>query len=247
MSTVSSDALFHFTSQPDFLIGILQNEFQPRYCLESVEFTAKSYHIAFPMVCFCDIPLSQIKNHIDIYGYYGIGMKKSWAEKMKLNPILYLRQKSKLAEKISLLFDNAQSKDFDNSNLLKQSKREILELLRYIKPYSGDFNRNGITIQDVRFYNEREWRYIPDLPDNQRYLTEIQYGDKLTQADANSALQTYKLSFEPDDIKYIFVNNEAEIPTMVSALKRIKSKYPSHTIEILTSRILTCEQIINDF
>ena len=247
MSTISSDALFHFTSQPDYLIGILQNEFQPRYCLESIEFTEISYDVAFPMVCFCDIPLAQIKNHIETYGYYGIGMKKSWAEKMKLNPILYLRQKSKLTEKISLLFDSAQSKDFDQTDLLKKSKREILELLRYVKPYIGDFTRDGKKISDVRFYNEREWRYIPDLPDEHRYMTAIQYNDKLTLANANSLLQSFNLSFEPDDIKYIFVNKDSEIPAMVSALKRIKSKYPPNTVEILTSRILTCEQILNDF
>lgn len=247
MSSISSDALFHFTSQPDFLIGILENEFQPRYCLETIKFTKKTYNVAFPMVCFCDIPLAQIKNHIDTYGYYGIGMKKSWAEKMKLNPILYLRQKSKLTEKISLLFNNAQANDFDKTDLLKASKREILELLRYVKPYIGDFKRDMKTISDVRFYNEREWRYIPDLPDEHRYMTEEQYNDMLGRANANSVLQSFNLSFEPDDIKYIFVKKDSEISTMVSALKRIKSKYSSNTVEILTSKILTCEQIINDF
>jgi hypothetical protein len=247
MSTVSSDALFHFTNNPNFLIGILTNEFLPVYCLEKIEFSKNSYNVAFPMVCFCDIPLSQIKNHIETYGYYGIGMKKSWAEKMKLNPILYLRKKSKLTERISRLFENVQNKDFNNSPMLLQTKKDILELLRYTKPYNGDFKRIDKVIPNVRYYNEREWRFIPDLPDNKRYLTEDQYNNKLLLADANSALQKHKLSFEPDDIKYIFVNNDSEIPTMVSALKRIQSKYPPHVLKILTSRIITCEQILNDF
>ncbi|HUX61888.1 MAG TPA: abortive infection system antitoxin AbiGi family protein [Ignavibacteriaceae bacterium] len=247
MGTVSSDALFHFTSQPDFLIGILQNEFQPRYCLESIDFKTKNIKVAFPMVCFCDIPLSQIKNHLDTYGYYGIGMKKSWAEKKKLNPILYLRQKSRLTEKINMLFVNTQHNDFDNSALLKKSKEEIRDLLRYVKPYSGDFQRTEKIIKDVIFYNEREWRYIPQLPNDKRYLKEDEFNDNLTRANANSAIQSFQLSFEPDDIKYVFVKKESEIPVMVAALKRIKSKYLPNTVEILTSRIMTCEQIINDF
>ena len=80
--TISSNCLFHFTNSAENLLNILENEFNPRYCLENLKFLDFSpkmtdyFEIAIPMVCFCDIPLSKIKTHISIYGNYGIGMKK---------------------------------------------------------------------------------------------------------------------------------------------------------------------------
>lgn len=91
----SSSSLFHFTDTAEKLFSILRYEFKPTYCLERIVFSEDIVEeVAFPMVCFCDIPLSQVKNHIETYGYYGIGMSKEWAERNKLNPILYLKQNS---------------------------------------------------------------------------------------------------------------------------------------------------------
>lgn len=45
--------------------------------------------IAYPMVCFCDIPLSQIKNHTNSYGKYAIGLKKEWAQKWHISDTIH--------------------------------------------------------------------------------------------------------------------------------------------------------------
>ena len=64
----------------------------------------------------------------------------------------------------------------------------------------------------------------------------------------NEKLAKYNLKFHPNDIKYIFVNNEEEIHQMVKTLRSIKSKsYDEKTIDILTSKILTTNQIKEDF
>ena len=53
-----SESLFHFTKSLDFLKGILQNGYQPRYGLEDTSLLGRHDYIGYPMVCFCDIPMS---------------------------------------------------------------------------------------------------------------------------------------------------------------------------------------------
>ena len=66
--------------------------------------------------------------------------------------------------------------------------------------------------------------------------------------DRNKSAEKYRLSFDPDDIRYVIVENEDEILDMIEHLNGVKEKrYHRDTIKILSSRILTKEQIFNDF
>ncbi len=80
MSNISSNSLFHFTPKIEFLINILTNGFYPRYCHEELLLnecqTLRGHNLLIPMICFCDIPLGKISNHINIYGKYCIGSPK---------------------------------------------------------------------------------------------------------------------------------------------------------------------------
>lgn len=243
MSKISSETLFHFTTKPDYLFKILENCFTPRYYPEVIDIKGMTKsEIAIPMVCFCDIPLSQIKNHIDTYGEYGIGMSKNWAKKNNLNPVIYL-------EKDSILTSSIVSEikaTIKNGNI---DKSKILNVIRYIKSYQGEFRRKGKIITGVKFYDEREWRYVPKSDSKLKFwLTAKELVDDAILAEGNLKLQDFTLDFEIDDIKYIIIKNESEIPTMISAMKHIKSKkYDAKEIEILISRIITTEQINRDF
>lgn len=90
-----SHTLFHFTKSSKVLKLILKNGFWPRYCLEDVSWMGMdaedAEYVAFPAVCFCDIPLSRIDEHVAFYGAFGIGLRKEWAVINNLNPILYGR------------------------------------------------------------------------------------------------------------------------------------------------------------
>ena len=85
---LSANSLFHFTSSFDNIISILKNEFWPNYNLECL-FNSQ-LEIGVPMVSFCDIPLSQVKNHSKYYGKYAIGMNKEWGTENSINPVFYL-------------------------------------------------------------------------------------------------------------------------------------------------------------
>jgi hypothetical protein len=245
MPNISSDTLFHFTPKPDYLFQILQHEFKPRYYPEVIRINGhKPITKAIPMVCFCDIPLSQIKNHIITYGDYGIGMSREWALKNKLNPVVYVQPNSKLsASFLSILKTYVDVKATRGA-----SRNGIMNVFRYLKNYQGDFRRAGKTISNIKFYNEKEWRYTPDIIDDiEFWLDNDRFSDATFLANCNDVVGKSPISFEPDDIKYIIIKSENEIPAMITALKRIKSKYPPSVIENLVSRIITTEQIKQDF
>ena len=88
-----SHTLFHFTKSLDTLQGILKNGFWPRYSLEDFNWYSQAIDfISYPMVCFCDIPLTRIGDHVGFYGEYGLGLTKKWAITNGLNPLFYLSQ-----------------------------------------------------------------------------------------------------------------------------------------------------------
>ena len=139
---ISSSTLFHFMSKPEYLINILLNDFCPRFYPEDFSYLFPSMisgfcKIAIPMICFCDIPLSLIHEHMEEYGNYGIGMKKEWAIRNRINPVIYAIEKTNLTKQIDnilLKHDvNMHEERFPSS----QDYLEFLEIISYIKPYKA--------------------------------------------------------------------------------------------------------------
>ena len=77
---LSSNTLIHLTDKKESLIGILKEGFKVKYCNEQISMKDGPISAAFPMISFSDIPLSELHLHIESYGDYGIGLKKSWAK-----------------------------------------------------------------------------------------------------------------------------------------------------------------------
>jgi len=50
----------------------------------------------------------------------------------------------------------------------------------------------------------------------------------------------------PNDIKYLIIDNDDEITELIHHLRRVKGRFDQDTIDRLSSRILTAEQINND-
>lgn len=75
---LSANTLIHFTRSKENLKKILEENFRIYNCRESVILGGKPSEFYVPMVSFCDLPLSEVKDHISKYGNYGIGMTKAW-------------------------------------------------------------------------------------------------------------------------------------------------------------------------
>lgn len=162
--------------------------------------------------------------------------------------MLYLRDKSMLAENLLQILNTFRKEELKGIDHLNEAKSAYIKILRYLKPYVGDFSRSSKHLKEVIFYNEREWRYTPEWTNKlPAWLTKNDFDNPITKAQYNEKLKNERLTFEPDDISYIIVNEDKEIFPMINALKQIKEKYDSRTVEILNSRIVTCDQILNDF
>ena len=256
MSNISADCFFHFTTSIENLSGILNSFFYSRYSYEKtlLNINSKSPEVdaAFPMLCFCDIPLSQIKKHVDTYGYYGLGMNKGWGIRKKLNPVVYVNQYSEIATSFSSIIDNFKNTyDQNKSSISIDLWRSIIIVSRFLKAYSSDYYHCGKLHKDYTFYDEREWRFSPEL-----FLSEFaplskdEYANEQKRYELNAKLSQRDdaiLKFEPDDISYIIVKNESERLLMIKILKEcFGQRYNTETVETLMSKINSCERILKD-
>lgn len=243
---LSSSTLIHFTADKKALLNILSDNFHVFNCREN--FTLNDGPITFvvPMVSFCDIPLSEVKSHIEKYGSYGIGLTKEWGVKNGLNPVLYIAQKSSLAKSFQAALVHFADRKGENDWTTEQ--KSLVDVLRYMKNYEGDLTRKGTTVERYRFSDEREWRYVPPAEtDCHMICLQSEYEDSDFKDCVDAQLVSLRLSFEPNDIKYIIIRDDSEIGEFVEHLRRAKGKrYVHDDVERLTTRILTSEQINND-
>lgn len=251
---ISSNTLFHFTDNIDNLINILNNEFKPHLSLENISCVFDPLSQAentMPLVSFCDLPLSQVSEHLKFYGDYGIGMRKEWGIKNGLNPVMYLEPNSYLTKNLRDLIET----------IMKKNDTEIgeiaFEISSFIKVYRGRLYKRGNYSEEKTFYDEKEWRFVPSYAGKmplKEFISSFifkkeDFLDKEKLRLANEKLHSmFKLPFEPNDIKYIIVSKENEILPMVKAITEIKGrKYSYDSTQLLTTRVISTEQIKEDF
>lgn len=240
---ISSQALFHFTKSIDDIFQVLERGFSARYCLEDFsglfeDAGSFQWQRAAAMVCFCDLPLSQLGEHVRFYGRYGIGMTKEWGIAAGINPVLYLHPRSDLTVLIA-------EKTKDGFDGRPEFSRAYAELLRYIKPYEGYVDIDGKALYK-RFYDEKEWRWVPQpFPP---FLSREEFFDPEKNEAAHRGLADRgRLSFVPEDIKYIIVATESEKLPVINRLETIYADNGPDTLKMLASKLISVEQIRSDF
>lgn len=273
---ISAQTLFHFTKYKYLKNIIKAKAFFPRYCFEE-NISQNGYVFAYPMTCFCDIPLSQISSHAKTYSNNGIGLKKTWGINRGLNPVFYIQNDSYpmhlIAKSLNFAF-----KDYvkmpDGSISLKTNNpmflKYFLDLTAYYKPRAGRIwnkvNKSfEVSPQSRRtiytdFYNEREWRFVPDhtsfytesripvnfIPSDLFYINEI-FQETIFN-DKNKDLEGYQLSFSAEDVKYIIVEKRPYVKFMSDFITGLdECIYTNDEKNILISRIISLTQIKEDF
>ena len=223
MSRISATTLFNFTNSLEFLIDNLTNGI---YCSKNFEkLPIRNNGYSVPMACFCDIPLSLIKEHFVWYGRYGIGRKRKYARSLGVKPVWYVTSESLLVKSL-----------IKNKSLNEYEKRHLVP---FLKQFMGLQEIEAGKLKRKKFYDEREWRYIPKNAD-----VEILFGNKENSIETESECN-YRMKLDLNAIEYIILDNEKELELMIGVLKKIQSDEVSY--DILLSKILTSRQIERDF
>lgn len=252
MSSLHPDILFHFTSR-DSLFNILEHTFTISYARERIVGNRRSTGFAVPMVSFCDLRLSELKDHMSSYGSYGIGLSKIWANNEGLNPVFYVNKHCSFASDLITAVENLHKQlsaisDAEAYQSAAETYMDILNIYRYVKNYEGDLIRkSGTTTRDYRFADEREWRYVPPL--NATPFPFVGLEKISTSAEKmalNRQIAHLRLAFEPEDIRYLIVERDEERLDLIHHLEAVKWRFDEGTRRRLASRILTADQINND-
>lgn len=237
---VSSNTLFHFTSKYDTLVKILKSQgFWPRYCMEYGWGKGRKFNIAVAQCCFCDIPLSVIQNHTKTYGEYGLGLCKDWGIEHKLSPLHYLVENSTVVDIVNKLRKLA----------IKEDNRVNVDYLSFIKHYKGftyrtDEQGNLQRKNNVVFYDEREWRFVPII-DGACACKVVNDSNDFDVNQESETTKEYMCKFTAADIKYIILKDEAERMMLLEEIDSMN--FAKDELPLLKSKILTSKQIKEDF
>lgn len=270
--SLSANTLFHFTSF-ESLKGILENGFYPSCSIEQQYFGEFVTPIAIPMVSFCDIRLTQIKDHIQYYQPYGIGIKKEWGIKKGINPVFYILKDSypllaarKILIETYLERMKVDKLSFQSFEFLQTYR--ILQLFCFFKHnLSQRWDKKKLEFSDkaVDFYDEREWRFVSELY-TEKQINEIiskssiplafisattydkndlkQFAEEIEKF--NKILKLNPLTFLASDIKYLVVETEEEVKELVKFLSTSPRHKDSPDLELLYSKITTIKNIEQD-
>lgn len=199
-------SLFHYTRQFSYLQEMLRGGIWPRYCIEEFNWLfGGNICIAFPMVCFCDIPINNASEHRNRYGSYSVSINKSLAGCLDINPVWYLQDGTELVDRLQKL-------GISRPRTTLETIPHILKtMLPYLKSTIGAQPNRGISGQTsadvLAFEEEMEWRFSPL---SLAGTWTLGYGrDSLEPLDHEQSL-SHRIILDQVVIDQVFVTTEAE-------------------------------------
>lgn len=256
-----TSALFHYTKNKNNLLSILKEGFKFSYCKEKY---SEELCIGIPMICFCDIPISNSFELSSKYGQYAIALCKNKLIEDYCNllgPVNYFASFNhvkaafellKEAESLRQEFDENglyDLNDFFNIYSYKQYSNLAISLMKpYYSIYKG---KNQIN------YDECEWRLV--LPENVKlsdnksckwFWNETTY-DNWRKKQENKFINELLIKFSVNDIEYIIVSQKASISNFIKSLIKLKTicgkELTDNDKYTLVSKVISLDQIKKDF
>lgn len=235
---ISSRTLFHFTKEFETLVKILEGGFWPRYCIEYGWYN-KYIDFAVPMVCFCDIPLSLISEHVGFYGKFGIGVSSEWVKKQKdLTPVKYVANESREFS------DNKKLLTKLKNGTISDLERQILLLSKKVR---GKIKDKQDKYKTKKFYDEREWRYVPSSLALQARVVPVPKKETFDRDSQSKLTENKKIKIDKEDIRYLIIPDETYRIRLINKLQEIYPTAKKEEISLLISKIISVKQINDDF
>lgn len=229
MSELSSITLFHFTDKLENLQDILLSGI--RSGLVSEKISGRNIAYFSEMICFCDIPLSKIKEHTTWYGKYAIGIRPEFLKEKGVSPVIYTHSRT------PFLYKGESEKVC--------SEFRSFPVLKYLKKCSGQQDkRHTDQFKSKRFIDEREWRIVSNRPAIVKRFKNLKELRAQTEKEKENVLRTpFYVKISPEEIEYIVVSSREEIPIIVEWLT---DHFPDSYLEYLP-KILAYPQVERDF
>lgn len=206
---LSSNILWHQTSEDGFYEILKSRELRYSYSLERIIPLFGLKPVAFPMISVSDYPFSEIGNNKWTYGDYCIGFSQKWGEHVGFSPVCYCSYGSRILQHLNDLLGKA----------IKSNSKEMFELamsmFSYMKFVEAPLITQKRLFEKYRFYDEREWRVVPSTTETDKaevspYMTEKGYKDYKENNDGKSLLKI-GVNFQYDDIHYIIVKTKDDV------------------------------------
>jgi hypothetical protein len=174
---------------------------------------------AFPVVCFCDIPIPAASGHRARYGRYVLAMSKMWSLGRDINPVWYIQAGS------SVYFHFSQVVQHPVRATLSTIPSPVKPLLPFLKLTVGSQpDRGGMhpgQEEVLPFEEELEWRHTPQC------LTGTwKFGyDRDIVSDADHELsKPHRLPLDHRHIDSVYVPTEAERESVITEFPTLFGK-----------------------
>lgn len=222
MPNLSSVTLFHFTDSLENLKSILKGGL--RYGMFGEKLPIKSLAYFVRGISFCNIPLSMISEHVEWYGRYAIGLKRSAMRMVGVSPVFYIHSKTK-----TLPVDKKGFEDNPSLGFFKQY-------------YGSQYHKIARKYKYKSFYNEKEWRVFSGKAEIENYSDDPDL-DRIRKKKDRTVPEVTPLKITDDMIEYIILKSPDDFMEFDEFLK---DEYKDKR-EILLTRILYYSQIKKDF
>jgi hypothetical protein len=204
--------LFHYTSHIEHLRDMLTNGLWPRYCVEEFEWLLGNFTcIAFPVVCFCDIPIPAASSHRERYGHYALAIHKDLAGDHDINPVWYIQEDSSVAEHLAALLEHQVRVTLDT---IPPAIKPLLPFLKSTIGAQPDrWAARPATLEILSFEDELEWRHTPS---GLTHTWKFDYTrDIVTDADHQNSLG-HRLVLDHSEIESVYVPTQAEADSLAA-------------------------------